>query len=131
MGHYILAGDGSLVLERRAVPRYEVSLGVQIGVWDGETSLQGVMTNISQTGAQVVIQSMLEENAVLKFECRAFGGIAEVMWTRREGDQIAAGLKFVSLSQKDQIALRNLISTLTKQQETLPETVPARVVPAA
>jgi c-di-GMP-binding flagellar brake protein YcgR len=117
MGRYILAGDGSLIVERRATPRYDVSLNVEIGVWADNHSIQGMTTNLSEDGLQVVLPSPVVDGGLLRIECETFGALAEVMWSRKEEDRYRLGLKFISLTSKDRIAVRDLITNLRREQE--------------
>jgi hypothetical protein len=121
MWHYILAGDGGLIVERRATPRYDVELSVHIGVWVGGASMRGMTTNISESGMQVVIPTPIAEGTVVRFECPLFGGTVQVVWSRGEGSQTRLGLKFVTLAERDREALQELLTSLRKHQGPSPD----------
>jgi hypothetical protein len=117
MGRYILAGDGTFIIERRAAPRYDVELSVRVGLYGaGNKSIRGITTNISEWGVQLLIPSPLPSGAVLNFECSDFAGTGEVVWSRDEGDQVRLGMKLVSMSNTDRQTLRELLSSLTREQ---------------
>ena len=117
MGRYILAGDGSLIVERRATPRYDVSLQVDIEIWAGSQALQGVTTNLSENGLQVVVPQRVAERALLRIESKTFKALGEVVWSREDEHGCRLGLQFVSLTSKDRNAVRNLIAELVREQE--------------
>lgn len=117
MGHYILAGDGSLIVERRATPRYDVAIAAQVTLEAGNRQVDGMITNLSESGVQVVVSVELQDGNVLAIRAPSFEGSAQVMWWREEGAQVRAGLKFVTLASKDREAIRNLLSGLRQKEE--------------
>lgn len=117
MGRYILAGDGSLIVERRATPRYDVSLQVEIEIWAGNQLFQGVATNLSENGLGVVIPVAVADRSLVRIEAKAFKALGEVIWSREDEKGYRVGLQFVSLASKDRNALRDLIADLVREQE--------------
>jgi hypothetical protein len=91
-------------------------MSVRIGVTgaDGDW-IQGITTNLSDRGVQVLIPSPIPEGKVVDFECSLFAGTGEVVWIRDEGDQVRLGMKLVPVSGKDRRALGDLLSSLTKE----------------
>ena len=117
MGHYILAGDGSLIVERRATPRYDIEMSVRIRVGDSDIFVDGTIINLSESGAQIVARITLEDGDKIEIRCPTFAGSAQVMWKHEEGARVRAGLQFVALTPKDREAIRNLLAGLRRQEE--------------
>jgi len=116
MWRYIMAGDGELIVERRATVRYEAELSARISVGSGRDAIRGITTNVSDAGVQMLIPSPVEVGTVLNFESTLFAGTGEVMWSREENGQVRVGLKFLSMSNKDRETLRDLLGKLAKAQ---------------
>lgn len=117
MGRYILAGDGSLIVERRATPRYDVSLQLEIEIWAGNQLIQGVTSNLSENGLQVVVPVAVADRSLLRIEAKPFKALGEVIWSREDEQGYRLGLQFISLSSKARNALRDLIADLVREQE--------------
>ncbi len=117
MGHYILAGDGSLIVERRATPRYDIEMSVRVRLRGSDTAVDGMIIDLSESGARIVVRAALEDGETIEIRCPTFAGTAQVVWKHEEGARVRAGLKFVTLSPKDREAIRSLLSGLVRQEE--------------
>ncbi len=124
MGHYILAGDGNLIVERRATPRYEIELPACVTLTDGQTELEGTIINLSEAGARIVLPTGIEDGDVIEIRCPTFDVSAQVIWKQTEGEVLRAGVKFVRVTATHARVIESLLAR-ARQAE------PASVVAAA
>ncbi len=128
MGHYILAGDGTFIVERRMAPRYEVAMSVRLGIVEAESdSIGGIATNISEWGVQVLVPTSVADGTTIDFSCPYFRGTAETVWSRREGAQVRMGMKFLSMPGVERLKLRELLGNLARERSAW---VSSRLPPA-
>src|SRR5690606_18882922 len=74
MGHYILAGDGSLIVERRATPRYDIEMSVRVRLRGSDTAVDGMIIDLSESGARIVVRAALEDGETIEIRCPTFAG---------------------------------------------------------
>jgi c-di-GMP-binding flagellar brake protein YcgR len=118
MARYFLGTEGTLLIERRTTPRYDVELDVQLTPAAGGAPIRGTTKDISELGVQVVLPGTLPEGGIADFSCAAFGGRVQAIWSRAEGTQVRIGLRFISLAPRERDALFGLIASLRRDLST-------------
>lgn len=118
MALYFLSPDGYLAIDRRATPRYDVTLAVEAAVTANGDPVVGMTKDVSESGMQLLLPTDVAEGTVIGFTCPHFAGSARVVWNRPEGSYVRMGVRFTSLSSGSRDRLLDLIADLKKQQLT-------------
>lgn len=115
MARYFFGIDGTMLVERRSTPRYDLGVGIEV-TFAGGGSIRGMTQNISEAGMQIVLPKAIVEGRLVDFECPDLAGSAQVVWMRDEGSSARVGLRYISLSPEDRDSLVALIADLRRKR---------------
>lgn len=99
MAHYFFGADGDVVFERRSSRRHEVELTIGVRLREGGELAVGVIRDLSESGARVILGEPAEEGRLLEFRCASFAGTARVIWSRESEEGTQIGLSFVAITE--------------------------------
>lgn len=114
MTRYFLGTDGHVLVERRANPRYDVELDVEVTVVGGGAPLKGRTKDLSLAGMQLILPKAIRGGRVVDFSCPTFAGTAQAVWCHETDTEVHLGLRFVSLSPRDHEALVDVVTRLKR-----------------
>ena len=114
MARYFMGGDGTLLVERRANPRFDVEMPVRASPAAGGDPMDGMTVNISESGAQLLLAGAVPAGAYLNLEVDRFRWTGQVVWSRAETSGARVGLRFTWLGAKDRDGLLELIEHIKR-----------------